>query len=126
MADSKVAFIGVGSSAIERRSDRSIVSFAVDAAVAAIADAGLTRDDIDGYVGSPKAPNAAALHVEGADEVPVRLMTERLGLNNLSFAIDLSNAFVTEMAATASYALRCGACKYVLGVRALYNFPDVR
>jgi acetyl-CoA acetyltransferase len=126
MPESKVAFIGVGSSAIERRSDRSIVAFAIDAALAAIADAGLTRDDIDGYIGSPKAPNAAALHVEGADEVPVRLMAERLGLNNLTFAIDLSSAFVTEMAATASYALRCGACKYVLGVRALYNFPDVR
>jgi acetyl-CoA acetyltransferase len=124
--ESNVAFIGVGSSVIERRSDRSIAAFAVDAALAAIADAGLTRDDIDGYVGSPKAPNAAALHVEGADEVPVRLVTERLGLRRLSFAIDLSSAFVTEMAATASYALRCGACNYVLGVRALYNFADIR
>jgi acetyl-CoA acetyltransferase len=122
----KVAFIGVGSSAIERRSERSIVAFAVDAALAAIADAGLTRDDIDGYIGSPKAPNAAALHVEGADEVPVRLIAERLGLKRLGFAIDLSSAFVTEMAATASYALRCGACKCVLGVRALYNYPDIR
>ena len=111
MTDSKVAFIGVGSSAIERRSERSIVAFAIDAALAAIADAGLTRDDIDGCIGSPKAPNAAALHVEGADEIPIRLMAERLGLNKLSFAIDLSSAFVTEMAATASYALRCGACK---------------
>jgi len=121
-----VAFIGVGSSSVERHSDRSITAFALDAAVAAIEDAGLDRDAIDGYIGSPKSSHAAALHVDGADEVSVRLMAERLGLRGLKFGIDLNSAFVTEMAATAAHALRSGACNYVLAVRALHNLPGVR
>jgi acetyl-CoA acetyltransferase len=123
---SEVAFIGVGSSAIERQSERSITAFALDAAVAAIEDAGLSRDEIDGYIGSPKSSHAAALHVDGADEVSVRLMAERLGLRGLTFAIDLNSAFVPEMAATAAHALRSGACSYVLALRALHNLPGVR
>src|SRR3546814_16081476 len=48
-----IAMIGFGSSGIERRSDRGIAAFALDAAVAAIEDAGIERDAIDGYVGAP-------------------------------------------------------------------------
>jgi acetyl-CoA acetyltransferase len=54
------AIIGFGSSAIERRSTRSITALAVDAAVAALADAGLDKEDIDGYVGAPTATNVRA------------------------------------------------------------------
>ncbi|HVV92595.1 MAG TPA: thiolase family protein [Hyphomicrobiales bacterium] len=126
MKKAKAAIVGVGCSAIERHSDRSIVAFALDAALAALADAGLTRDDVDGYVGAPKATHAAALHVDGADEVSMRLMSERLGLRGLRFAIDLSSAFPTEMVATATHALASGACDCLLGVRALHNVAGLR
>ena len=42
------AIVGVGCSRIERRSERGIAAFALDAARAAIVDAGLEVDDIDG------------------------------------------------------------------------------
>jgi len=126
MQSENVAFIGVGSSTIERRSDRGITAFALDAAVAAIADAGLSRDDVDGYIGSPKSAHAAALHVDGADEVGVWHMARHLGFTRLNFAVDLTGAFPTEMAATAAHALRAGACNIVLGVRALYNMHGIK
>jgi acetyl-CoA acetyltransferase len=123
MRPDSVAFIGVGSSAVERRSDRGILAFALDAAIAAIDDAGLTREDIDGYVGAPTATNASALHADGADEVSMRLIADRMGLRNLAWAADLAWNFPTEMAVTAAHALRSHACDYVLGVRALYHLP---
>lgn len=118
-----MAFIGVGVSAIERSSDRSIVAFALDAAIAALEDAGLTPDDINGYIGAPTATNANALHANGADELSMRLVCERLGLKNIAWGADLSWSFCTEMAVTAGYALRSRACDYVLGVRALTHIP---
>jgi 3-oxoacyl-[acyl-carrier-protein] synthase III len=51
---------------IAARSDRGISAFALDAATAALADAKLKRDEIDGYVGAPYATNAGSPHAEGA------------------------------------------------------------
>jgi acetyl-CoA acetyltransferase len=116
-----VAFIGVGGSEIVRRSERGIAAFAVDAAVAAIADAGLTREDIDGYVGAPTATNTGALHLDGTDEIGSRSLVEALGITGLAWSVDLHRAFPTDMAIAAAHALRSGTCRYVLGVRALYN-----
>src|SRR3546814_1240201 len=70
---------GFGSSGIERRSDRGIAAFALDAAVAAIEDAGIERDAIDGYVGAPWATNAGALHAEGGDELSYRPAVKQIG-----------------------------------------------
>jgi acetyl-CoA acetyltransferase len=116
-----ICFAGVGASAIERRSDRGILAFALDAALNAIRDAGLSRDDIDGYVGAPLATNAGALHVDGADEISARRLVDGLGIRNLAWGIDLSNAFPTDMAIAAAQALLSGACRTVLCVRALHN-----
>jgi acetyl-CoA acetyltransferase len=120
-----IAFIGVGGSEIVRRSDRGIAAFAVDAAVAAIADAGLTREDIDGYVGAPTATNTGALHVDGADEIWSRSLVEAVGITGLAWSVDLHRAFPTDMAVAAAQALRSGACRYVLGVRAMYNLTGI-
>jgi acetyl-CoA acetyltransferase len=120
-----VAFIGVGTSTIERRSEQSIVGLALDAAVAAVTDAGLVRDQIDGYVGAPTATSAGAAGADGADEVSMRLLAERLGLRHLAWGVDLAWCFPTDMAVAAGHALRSGACDYVLGVRALYHLAGV-
>jgi len=120
-----IAFIGVGASAIERRSDRGITAFALDAALAAIADADLSPDDIDGYVGAPSATAAAALRVDGADEVWAQSFVEALGLRRLTWAADLHRGFATDMAVAGAHALHANACRYVLGVRALYNLTDL-
>ena len=55
--DGKTAIIGVGASRFERRPDASAIGFAGDALNAALADAGLGKDQIDGLivqVGSPR------------------------------------------------------------------------
>ncbi len=126
MAQAASAIVGVGGSAITRRSDAGILGLALDAALAALADAGLSRDEIDGYVGSPKASHPAALHVDGADEVSARSMVPALGLGRMGVAIDLNSAFAPEMVATAQNAIAAGAARRVLVVRALYNVPDLR
>ena len=46
---------GIGQSAVGRRLGRSPVDLTVEAALAAIGDAGLTRDDIDGIATYPGA-----------------------------------------------------------------------
>lgn len=120
-----VAFIGVGSSAITRASDRGIHALALDAAIAAIADAGLERDDIDGYVGAPGATNAGAVHSDGGDEITARTLVESLGITKLAFSVDAHKGFATDMVILGAQALRSKSCKYVLGVRALYRLPDI-
>jgi acetyl-CoA acetyltransferase len=116
-----IAFVGVGASPIERRSERGILAFALDAALDALRDAGLSRDDIDGYVGAPLATNAGALHVDGADEISARRLVDALGITRLAYGIDLSKAFPTDMVIAAAQTLLSGACRFVLCVRALYN-----
>ena len=120
-----VVFIGIGGSEIVRRSDRDITAFALDAALAAIEDAGLSPNDIDGYVGAPTATQAGSLHIDAADELWGRTFVDSLGLNNLAWMADLHRGFATDMAICAAHALRSEACRYVLGVRALYHLDQV-
>jgi acetyl-CoA acetyltransferase len=120
-----VCFIGLGSTPIERKSDRGLLAFAQDAALAAIAEAGLCRDDIDGYVGAPLATGAGSVHADGGDEITARTLVESLGMRRLAYANDNYKGFPTDMVIAASHALLAGACRYVLGVRALYNLPEI-
>src|ERR1700685_27563 len=120
---SEVAIVGVGYTPIARHSKRSLGSLAVDAALDAIKDAGLTRDKIDGYVGSPTAPNVSAAHHDGLDEVSSTYMVEALGLTEPSWVMDVEG-MATGMVVGAAHALMAGACHYVIAVRALYNPAD--
>ena len=119
-ASKRVAVVGLGSTPIARHSDRSLGDIAIEAALSAIADAGLTRDHIDGYVGSPGAPNPGAAHADGLDEVSCRYMAAVLGLSNARWYTDV-DGMATGMLAAAAQALIAGTCRYVVGVRALYN-----
>jgi len=117
------AIVGIGSTAIARHSSQSLGSLGCEAALNAIADAGLTPADIDGYVGSPSAPNVSALHSDGVDEVSSSYMCTALGLNSTSWVMDVEG-MTTGMVVAASHALASGACRYVVAVRALYNPRD--
>jgi acetyl-CoA acetyltransferase len=116
------AFAGVGYSAIDRVSDRSILAYAQDAALDALAAAGVDRSEVDGYVGIAKSPNPGAVHADGADEASAYLITESLGLGPLRWASDVSG-FAVNMAVVAAHAIGSGECSCVLGVRAVYNLP---
>lgn len=119
----QVAIVGIGSTEVVRHSDRSLGRLAVEAALAAIADAGLTRDDIDGYVGSPAAPNVSAVHADGLDEVSSAFMAGALGLKDATWCVDMEG-MATGMVVAAAQALASGTCRYVVAVRALYNPAD--
>lgn len=118
---SGVAIIGFGGSRISRRSDRSVTTLAVDAALAALTDAGVERSDLDGYVGAPWATNAGAVHAEGADEISCKTFVRAFGVKTLTFWADLFRGYATDMAAVGAQALIAGQCRFVLGVRALFN-----
>lgn len=118
----QAAIVGVGFTPTYRKTDRTLLSLAGEAASSAIEDAGLTWDDIDGYVGSPSAPNASALHADGYDEISVNLMIDRFGLGNLGWSADVSG-MATGMVVAAAAALEAGLCETVLCLRAIFSPP---
>ena len=122
----QTAIVGVGYSPVIRKAEKGLGSFAVEAARNAIADAGLTRDDIDGYVGSPGAPNYSAVHADGVDEVSAGYMIGALGLKTPRVAMDGPGGMTTGQVMAAAQALYSGTCNYVLLVRAMYNPVGVR
>ena len=99
---------------------------AQDAALAAIEDAGLTRDDIDGYVGAPLATGAGSVHADGGDEVTARTLVESLGMiARCLHERQLQGLLRPTWQSRRRTLFAAGACRYVLGVRALYNLPEV-
>lgn len=116
-----IVIAGFGSSEILRKSERSITAFAQDAMLAALHDAGVARDAIDGYVGAPWATNAGSPHAEGGDEISLKTVVAAMGFRELTYGADLYRRYATDMVATAAHALQAGTCRYVLGLRALYN-----
>ena len=121
----QLAVIGVSSTPIERVTTRSITEIAIEAVLSAISDAGISIAEVDGYVGCPDAPNPTAAHADGFDEISCRFMVATLGLQNASWYQDVEG-MATGMIAAAAHALAAGTCKYIIGVRALYNPPDRR
>lgn len=118
-----VVIAGFGASEITRRSERGITAFSLDAALAALADAKVDRSQIDGYVGAPFSTNADARHAEGGDEISLKTAANALGLKSLAYGVDLYRRYATDMVVSAAHALVAGTCRYVLGLRALYNLP---
>ncbi|SFK23428.1 thiolase family protein [Celeribacter neptunius] len=120
-----IVIAGFGSSAIARKSERSILGFAQDAILAALKDAGLSRDEVDGYIGAPFATNAGSPHAEGGDEVCAKTIAPVMGFTRLSYATDLYRRYPADMVMSAAHALIAGECRYVVGMRALYNIQGL-
>jgi acetyl-CoA acetyltransferase len=112
------AIIGFGASDVTRRPDRGIGAYAVHAVKAALESAGIDKEEVDGYVGSPGLASHATNHWDGADEVSAEYMLSALGLKP-RWSVDTSG-LVLGMVAAARGALLSGMCNYVIGVRALY------
>ncbi len=123
MTSDGVAVVGVGSAPIVRRTDRTLLQLACEAVLSAVDDAGVAIDDIDGYVGTPVAPNPSAVHADGVDEVSGALLQRTLGMapNWSADLIAMSGAAVVA----AAHAIRSGEARYVLVVRAIANPPGV-
>jgi acetyl-CoA acetyltransferase len=76
-AEKDVAITGIGQSEVTRGTARSPIDLTIDAALEAIADAGLTRDDIDGVATWP----AGGTESQGFSPVGTPMLQDALRLN---------------------------------------------
>jgi len=113
-----VAVTGIGQSEIGRRLDRDPMALTIDACLAAIEDAGLTRDDIDGLSTYPGAGFAGApgFTAGGVTEVQDAL---RLNLNWFNGGPELSGQLGSVI--TACAAVAAGFARHVLCFRTVWE-----
>lgn len=118
----RVAVVGYAHSAIERRAKRPLGAVAVDTARAAIADAGLTVDVVDGFVGSAMLPSAGGHQlVDGVTIVSPTWLARSLGATPAYVAGFDGIGQVSGSVGMAVNALISGAADYVVVHRALHN-----
>ena len=116
--EKSVAVTGIGQSDVGRRLDRDPMALTVDACLAAIEDAGLTREDIDGLSTYPGAGMAGApgFTAGGITEVQDAL---RLNLNWFNGGPELSGQLGSVI--TACAAVASGLAKHVLCFRTVWE-----
>ncbi len=119
--ESKVAITGVGLSEVGRRLGRDPMGLAFDACRAAVADAGLTMDDIDGLSTYPGGGAKDGGHSEGG----IYPVADALGIAPTWFCgtgetPGQSGAVVNAMLAVAS-----GLCRHVLCFRTVWETTSI-
>lgn len=112
----KCAVVGIGQTAFSRDSGRSVLSLATEASLKAIADAGLTVDDIDGIVRCEQ------------DTVRPYSLAASLGARNLHYWADTGPGGVAPcmMMGLAMGAVMSGQAKAVLAFRSLNGRSESR
>jgi len=112
----KCAVVGIGQTAFSRDSGRSVLSLASEAALKAIADAGLTVDDIDGIVRCEQ------------DTVTPYSLAAALGAKNLAYWADTGPGGVAPcmMMGLAMGAVMSGQAKAVVAFRSLNGRSEQR
>jgi len=121
-ASNKVAIVGYAHSQVCRRADRPLGVLAVDTARAAIADAGLRFEQIDGFVSSALLPSAAGQVVEdGVSTVSSAWLAQHVGVKARYVAGFEGIGQITGCVSIAVNAVASGAADYVLLHRALHN-----
>ena len=112
-ANNEVAIVGVGQSTFGRRQQRAIGALAVDASLAAIADAGLTVADIEGLSTYPDGAGPGVGPVPGISAAPLRWMVDGLGIEQLNWWATGGGNISTAIG-YAIQALATNSCNYVL------------
>ena len=121
-ARNQVAIVGFAHSDIERRSERPLGALAVDTARAAISDAGLDVDQIDGFVGSAMLPTAGDHRIiDGVSTVSPNWLARSLGVNPRYAAGFSGMGQIPGSVALAVNAIASGAADHVVMHRALHN-----
>jgi len=116
--EKKSAITGIGMSDVGRRLNRNPLELTADACLAAIADAGLTRDDIDGVSTYPGPAIQGAPGFSGAGVTDVHDML-RLNLNWFSGGPETSGQLGSVINACAAIAM--GLAKHVLCFRTVWE-----
>ena len=119
----RVSVVGVGYSKLERRSKRTMAAITLEAALNAIADAGLETSDIDGLTTYPEIPVFGSPQQDGIDVVTCQYMARMLKMGDrLRWQLDSPTLIITALA-EATNAIAAGVCDYALVFRAMHN-PD--
>jgi len=123
-AANDVAIVGYSHSEIVRSADRPLGVLAVETARQAIADAGLTVDQVDGFVGSALLPTAGSHRLEdGVSTVSPNWLARAMGINPRYAAGFAGMGQIPGSVALAVNAVATGAADYVVMHRALHNPP---
>ena len=118
----QAAIVGVGYSKIGRRQQRPLGLLAIDAATAAVADAGLELADIDGAATFPMFPggNEGGDHGDGVSVVTTAWLINHLGLENITWWAETQTGNISTAIEQAVMALSLHRCDYALVFRALH------
>ena len=111
----KTAIIGVGEIPTGRYPDRGAISFALEAAQLAIADAGIKKSEIDFVI-----PTSALFSSQFSNELSTCRLVEELGLKNVS-----SNVTVFSGGSSSTNALRIASPGRPPGRRSSSKFSVV-
>ena len=123
-ARNQVAIVGYGHSEIVAHADRPLGAIAVDVARSAIADAGLTVADVDGFTTSTLFPTAGDhAAVDGVSTVSSNWLSRQLGARPGYVSGFQGFGQLPGAVALAVNALASGAADHVLVHRALHNPP---
>jgi acetyl-CoA acetyltransferase/uncharacterized OB-fold protein len=116
--EDRVAITGIGMSQIGRRLMRPPLALTVEACRAAVADAGLTMDDIDGLSTYPGAMLAAA---SGFSEGGIPAVEEALRIHPTWHNGTLETSGQLGSVITAMLAVASGLCRHVLCFRTVWE-----
>jgi acetyl-CoA acetyltransferase len=109
-------------SPVERRSPKVLGALAMEAALAAIADAGLDKEDIDGFTTGAVLPSAGGhAAVDGVSVVTANWMAEHLGIRPRWSSGFQGYGQLPGSVMLAANAIAAGSADYVLVHRALSN-----
>lgn len=114
-----VAITGVGQSAIGRRLMVDPVSLAVDAALAAVADAGLTLDEIDGLSTYPGSAISGGMGEGGITAIEEALAIRPTWVNGAYETAGQNGSVIAAMLAVSA-----GLCRHVLCFRTVWQASE--
>ena len=119
--ESRVAITGIGMSEVGRRLGRDPMSLAVDACRVAVADAGLTMDDIDGLSTYPGGGAKDGGHSEGG----IYPVAGALGISPTWFCGTMETPGQSGAVVNAMLAVAAGLCRHVLCFRTVWETTSI-
>lgn len=111
----RAAVTGIGMSEISRDRSRPLGALVIEACESALADAGLSPQDVDGIATYPSAGFRGSPVQEGVETVGVSYLIDHLaGLDNVRWFSECSSGLVVTALIDAVNAIAAGACRAAL------------